>query len=58
MSVNAEDDLGGIYLSQYDGGDHKELTLRFLPRLNPLARALTLTFTDEAEQVTIELRLP
>jgi hypothetical protein len=58
MSVGAEDDLGGIYLSQYDGGDRKELTLRFLPRLNPLARALTLTFTDEAEQVTIELRLP
>jgi hypothetical protein len=32
--------------------------LRFLPRLNPLARALTLTFTRAAQQATIELRLP
>jgi hypothetical protein len=62
MSVHAEDDLGGMYLSLGDGGtghgDHEELTLRFLPRLNPLARALTLTFTHAAEQVTIGLRLP
>jgi hypothetical protein len=62
MTVHAEDDLGGIYLSQFDGssshGDYEELTLRFLPRLNPLARALTLTFSRAAEQVTIELRLP
>ena len=62
MSVAAEDDLGGMYLSQFDGsrghGDHEELTLRFLPRLNPLARALTLTFSHAAEQVTLELQLP
>jgi hypothetical protein len=62
MSVAAEDDLGGMYLSQFDGsrgrGDHEELTLRFLPRLNPLARALTLTFSGAAEQVTVELQLP
>ncbi len=62
MAVHAQDDLGGIYLSQFDGssshGDHEELTLRFLPRLNPLARTLTLTFRRAAEQVTIELRLP
>ena len=62
MSVHAEDDAGGLYLSQFGGstghGDHEELTLRFLPRLNPLARALTLTFTHAAEQVTIELPLP
>jgi hypothetical protein len=63
VSVHAEDDLGGLYLSLGDGGtghgDHEELTLRFLPRLNPLARALTLTFTHAAaEQVTIGLRLP
>ena len=62
MSVAAEDDLGGLYLSQVDGGrgrgDHEELTLRFLPRLNPLARALTLTFSGTAEQVALELQLP
>ena len=62
MLAHAEDDLGGLYLSQFGGstghGDHEELTLRFLPRLNPLARTLTLTFTHAAEQVTIELRLP
>jgi hypothetical protein len=62
MSVHAEDDLGGMYLSQFGGstghGDHEELTLKFLPRLNPLARALTLTFSGTGEQVTLELRLP
>jgi hypothetical protein len=62
MLASAEDDLGGLYLSQFGGstgdGDHEALTLRFLPRLDPLARALTLTFTRAAEQVTIDLRLP
>jgi hypothetical protein len=29
-----------------------------MPRLNPLARTLTLTFTHAAEQATIELQLP
>ena len=62
MLARAADDLGGLYLSQFGGstghGDHEELILRFLPRLNPLARTLTLTFTHAAEQVTIELRLP
>jgi hypothetical protein len=51
-----------MYLSQFGGsrGDvgHEELTLRFLPRLNPLARALTLTFSHAGEQVTLELQLP
>jgi hypothetical protein len=62
MSVRAEDDLGGMYLSQFGGsaghGDHEELTLMFLPRLNPLARALTLTFSGTGDQVTLEFRLP
>ena len=61
MSVHAEDDLGGMYLSQFGGSvgdvEHEELTLRFLPRLNPLARALTLRFSGSGEQVTLELRL-
>lgn len=54
LSVAAEDDLGGMYVSQFDGsrsrGNHEELTLRFLPRLNPLARALTLTFSRQANR--------
>ena len=62
LSVAAEDDLGGMYLNQFDGsrgrGGHEELTLRFLPRLNPLARALTLTFSTAVEQVTLEIQLP
>lgn len=62
MSVAAEDDLGGMYLSQFGGshghGDHEELTLRFLPRLDPLARGLSLTFRGAGEQVTLELQLP
>jgi hypothetical protein len=62
MAVAAEDDLGGMYLSQFYGSrgdaDHEELTLRFHPRLNPLARALTLTFSHAGEQVTLDLQLP
>jgi hypothetical protein len=62
MTVHAEDDLGGRYLSQFGGSSsrdgHEELALRFLPRLNPLARTLALTFRRAAEQVTVELRLP
>jgi hypothetical protein len=62
LAVAAEDDLGGMYLSQFDGsigrGDHEELALRFHPRLNPLARALTLTFSQANGQVTLELQLP
>jgi hypothetical protein len=62
ISVHAEDDVGGLYLSEYGPSngvpDHEELTLTFLPRLNPLARAVTLTFSHAGEQATIELRLP
>jgi hypothetical protein len=62
MYVHAEDDLGGMYLSLFHGssnrGDHEELTLRFLPRLNPLARALTLTFSHAGQQATLEVQLP
>ncbi len=61
MSVDAEDNLGGMYLSIFDGstghGDHEELTLRFLPRLDTHARALKLTFTGRGEQVAVELHL-
>jgi hypothetical protein len=73
LSLHAEDDLGGRYLSQFAGswgrdgnaepggsgyGDNAELSFRFHPRLNPLARTLTLIFRRGAEQVAVELRLP
>jgi hypothetical protein len=61
-SVNAEDDLGGGYVSSFGGStghsDHEELALRFLPRLNPLARRLTLRFRAAGEQVTVAFDLP
>lgn len=48
MSVAAKDDQGGTYLSLFGGshsdGNYEELALKFMPRLDPLARALTLTF--------------
>jgi hypothetical protein len=60
MSVQAEDNLGGMYLSDFGGStghdDYEEVTLRFLPRLDPLAGALKLTFTGRTgEQVAVEL---
>ena len=62
LSVHAADDLGGTYLSIFDGStfDHgyEELTLRFNPRLDPLAQSLKLTFAGPDDQVTAEVRLP
>jgi hypothetical protein len=62
VSVNAEDDLGGVYVSSFGGStgdsDHEELALQFLPRLNPLARRLTLRFRAAGEQVTVAFDLP
>ena len=61
-SVNAEDDLGGGYVSSFDGStgypDHEELALRFLPPLDPRARRLTLTFRAAGEQVAVAFPLP
>jgi hypothetical protein len=62
MSVHAEDNLGGMYLSTFGGStghsDYEELALRFLPRLDPLAHALKLTFAGAADQIAVEVRLP
>lgn len=61
MSVQAEDNLGGTYLSTFGGStgsrDYEELALRFRPRLDPLARGLKLTFTGTSEQVAVDLEL-
>ena len=61
LSVQAEDDRGGRYLHSFGGSSGRpgceELALRFQPRLDPLARALTLTFTGASEQHAVELEL-
>ncbi|HCU93734.1 MAG TPA: hypothetical protein DHU96_13810 [Actinobacteria bacterium] len=62
VSVHAEDDLGGRYLSNFGGSGawprgREELGLRFLPRLDPLARALKLTFRGASEELAVDLGL-
>jgi hypothetical protein len=62
VSAYAEDDLGGGYVSGFGGGtedaEQAEIALRFLPRLDPLAHRLTLTFRGASEQVAVALDLP
>jgi hypothetical protein len=62
VSIYAEDDLGGGYVSRFGGstgqGDHVEVTLTFLPRLDPLARRLKLALRGGAEQVAVMVDLP
>jgi hypothetical protein len=55
-SVRADDDLGGRYVPNFGGSsgerDYEDLKLEFVPRIDPLARRLNLTFgTDDAEAV-------
>lgn len=72
VSVRADDDRGGSYLGSYARGtaipseterageyltEQEELTLRFLPRLDPLARALRLTFRGADEEITANLEI-
>jgi hypothetical protein len=61
LSVHAEDKLGGMYLGTFGGsserGDYEEVTLQFLPRLDPLARTVKVTFSGTSEQVSLDLRL-
>ena len=61
-SVNAEDDLGGGYLSSLADTtgytDYEEAALRFLPPLDPRARRLTLKFRAAGGQVAVAFDLP
>lgn len=61
VSVHAEDDRAGTYQSIFDGSTghrgHEELALRFLPRLDPLARSLKLTCRGASEEVVVDLGL-
>ena len=55
LAVAAEDDLGGRYMSM--GGGDNEIALQCLPRLDPLARAVTLTFRGQHDQVVVDVSL-
>jgi len=61
VSVYAEDDRAGRYLSTLGGGTadrgSEEFALRFLPRLDPLARALKLTYRGASQEVVVDLGL-
>jgi hypothetical protein len=72
FSVRGEDDRGGSYLGSYarntlvltpeetareSGGGRVELALEFLPRLDPLARAIKLTFQGADEEITVDLEI-
>ena len=59
VELRAEDDRGCLYQYKFGGSagrdGHQDLSLRFSPRLDPLARRLGLTFTGSAEQITIDV---
>ena len=70
--VHAEDDRGGSYLGSYARNtglpteeelaeerttEREELALQFLPRLDPLAHAVKLTFQGAHEEITVDLEI-
>jgi hypothetical protein len=72
VSVHAEDDRGGSYLGSYAKNtglpsdeelagerimEREEPALQFLPRLDPLARALKLTFQGAHQEITVDLEI-
>jgi hypothetical protein len=60
-TVRADDDRGGRYLSTFGGSsghrDYEELGLDFIPRIDPLARNLKLTFGAPAAEASADLDL-
>lgn len=61
VSVRADDDQGGRYLSIFGGltghRDHEEVKLTFLPRIDPRARSLTLTVSSGTAEAAVDLDL-
>ncbi len=72
FSVRGEDDRGGSYVGSYarntlvltpeetareSGGERVEFALEFLPSLDPLARAIKLTFQGADEEITADLEI-
>ncbi|MGH3296195.1 MAG: hypothetical protein ACRDP7_30800, partial [Trebonia sp.] len=58
MSVSAEDDRGGLYISNFGGSSgrpgYEQVKLTFRPRLDPEASLLRLTFASQVQQVTAQ----
>jgi hypothetical protein len=63
VSVLAEDDIGGTYVGIPGGSSgsgprgYEEFTLMFLPRLDPLAQTLKLTFRGPAEELPVAIQV-
>jgi hypothetical protein len=61
ITVFAEDDLGGLYLSNFGGSrghpGHEKVKLTLRPRLSPVASRLPLTLASETQQVAAEIPL-
>jgi hypothetical protein len=61
MSVSAEDDLGGLYVSNFGGSSgrpgYEQVKLTFRPRLDPAASLLRLTLASQTQQVTAQVPL-
>lgn len=62
IEFSADDDRGNSYIGDVGASSSghdtiEKFTVEFRTRLDPLARRLTLTFTGEANQVTIDLEL-
>ena len=61
VTVAAQDDRGGTYVESFGGsgghGDHDEACVQFQPALDPLARAVTLTFRGTSTQVAVRVDL-
>lgn len=66
--MHAQDDRGGSYLGSYARNTglpteeeltmgREELALQFLPRLDPLAHAVKLTFQGAHEEITVDLEI-
>jgi hypothetical protein len=61
-TVRAHDDQGGRYMSTFGGSsgdrDHgEEVTLTFMPRIDPLARYLTVAFEVPGAEAAVDLDL-
>jgi hypothetical protein len=61
FSLIAEDNVGGSYLSVFDGSrryeDYEEVVVRFRPRLNPVAHELKLTMRGPMEELEVMINL-
>jgi hypothetical protein len=61
LSIIAQDDRGGTYVSIFDGstghGSHEDLILRFRPRLDPVANTLQFRVRGSKEEVVVDIEL-